>query len=152
MQPGTVRGEQLDQFNTSATGLTLVIDFGNSTIWTFEELEGNDVHDVTESAVTVEADWYGDSVFITSIAGVPNDSDAGLWWQFWVNGELGSTAANKYNVEDGDTIEWKRIAPQTETETTTNSDTDTNYDILFGALTLTIIGVGFLVFLFIKMR
>ncbi len=92
---------------TSATDVQLVIDFGNGTTLHFDGLTGMTVLNVTEAAVPVEYEWYGDLVFVTSIAGVSNDPDRDLWWQYWVNGELGPVAANKYILSDGDVVEWR---------------------------------------------
>ena len=146
IQPGIVSTPQSQPAIPSSNGLVLIIDFGNGTTLTYENVEGTNVLDATNATVEVESDWYADSVFVTSIAGVPNDPDAGLWWQYWVNDELGPTAANKYEVEDGDIIAWKRIAPQTETEP------GPNFDFLLSASILAILGIGFLAVLFIKMR
>ncbi len=146
IQPGIVSTPQSQPVIPSSSGLTLIIDFGNGTALTYENVEGTNVLDATNATVEVENDWYADSAFVTSIAGVPNDPDAGLWWQYWVNDELGPTAANKYEVEDGDVIAWRRIAPQTE------ADSSPNYDFLLSASILAILGIGFLTVLFIKMR
>ena len=146
IQPGIVSTPQSHPVIPSSSDLTLIIDFGNGTSLTYENVEGENVLDATNATVEVEQDWYAGSAFVTSIAGVSNDEDAGLWWQYWVNDELGPTAANIYEVEEGDVIAWRRIAPRTETEP------GPNYDFLFNASILAIIGIGFLAVLFIKKR
>jgi len=126
----------------AATGLSLHLDFGNGTVLDFYDIEGTNVLNVTESITEVEVIWYGDLVFVTSIAGVSNNESAGLWWQYWVNDELGPVAANKYQVQDGDIVSWRRIPPEME-----STDQSTDYTIIGGAVVLAIIGFGFLFFL-----
>lgn len=110
---GNVVGTQLQEFTLSGSDLTLTIDYGNSTIQTFSNLSGNTVYEVTASAVEIDGEWQNNLIFVTSIAGVTNNEEEGLWWQFWVNGELAPVAANLFQVEDGDSIEWKRLPPET---------------------------------------
>jgi hypothetical protein len=136
----------------AAEGITLEIDFGNDTVLTFTNLNGTNALDVTESVVSVEKEWYGDLVYVTSIAGVPNDAENGWFWQYWVNNELAPIAANKYNLEENDIVSWRRLS---EEGTTTTSYTSQDFDIslLAWAGLLTILGVSFLGMLYImKMR
>lgn len=44
--------------------------------------------------------------FITSINGHAQDDEAGKYWLFDVNGEMGMVGANQYEVQEGDLIEW----------------------------------------------
>ncbi|NOR38905.1 MAG: DUF4430 domain-containing protein [Candidatus Thorarchaeota archaeon] len=127
---------------TAATSLSLILDFGNGTVLDFYDLEGTNVLNVTESVTEVEMVWYGDLVFVTSIAGVSNNESGGLWWQYWVNDELGPVAANKYQVQDGDAISWRRILPETEP-----TDQPIDYTLIGAAVVLAVIGFGFLFFL-----
>jgi hypothetical protein len=129
----------------AATGLSLHLDFGNGTVLDFQDVEGTNVLNMTESVTEVEVIWYGDLVFVTSIAGTSNNESAGLWWQYWVNDELGPVAANKYQVQDDDTVSWKRIPPEME-----STDQPTDYTIIGGAVVLAVIGFGFLFFLFTR--
>ncbi len=126
----------------AATGLSLHLDFGNGTILSFHDIEGTNVLNVTESVTEVGVVWYGDLVFVTSIADVSNNESAGLWWQYWVNDELGPVAANKYQVQDGDVISWRRILPETEP-----TDQPMDYTLIGAAVVLAVIGFGFLFFL-----
>ncbi len=129
-------------FNTSANAITLKIDFGNGTVQEFFDIKGENVYEVTNSATSVEVEWYGDLVYVVSISGVHEDADANLFWQYWVNGELGGTAANKYLLADGDEIEW-RLPSQT-----SNEPTDMQFDasIVIGG---SLVGVTAIVVLFI---
>ncbi|NHI83681.1 MAG: DUF4430 domain-containing protein [Candidatus Thorarchaeota archaeon] len=129
----------------SSNNLTLKVDFGNGTVLSFQNLNGSDVYNVTNSATDVEVEWYGDLVFVTSIAGVSNDPDAGLWWQYWVNDELGSVAANKYQVNNGDLIEWKRLDPGTTSIAPSNG-------LIEGIVIVGAFGIAFLLILMILNR
>ena len=126
----------------AATGVSLHLDFGNGTVLDFHDIEGTNVLNVTESVTEVGVLWYGDLVFVTSIAGVSNNESAGLWWQYWVNDELGPVAANKYQVQNGDSVYWRRILPETEP-----TDQPTDYTLIGAAAVLAVIGFGFLFFL-----
>ena len=126
----------------AATGISLHLDFGNGTVLEFHDIEGTNVLNVTESVTEVGVLWYGDLVFVTSIAGVSNNESAGLWWQYWVNDELGPVAANKYQVQDGDVVSWRRILPETEP-----TDQPIDYTLIGAAIVLAVIGFGFLFFL-----
>ncbi len=140
-QPAAVfAGESFHEI--AATGLSLHLDFGNGTVLDFQDVEGTNVLNMTESVTEVEVIWYGDLVFVTSIAGTSNNESAGLWWQYWVNDELGPVAANKYQVQDDDAVSWKRIPPEME-----STDQPTDYTIIGGAVVLAVIGLGFLFFL-----
>ncbi|MEM2143097.1 MAG: DUF4430 domain-containing protein, partial [Candidatus Thorarchaeota archaeon] len=63
---------------------------------------------VTMSVANVSVRWYGDLVFVESINGIANDPAAGKWWQYWVNGQYGPIASNKYVLSDSDSVSWKR--------------------------------------------
>jgi len=94
------------QYIPAATGISLTVNFGNGTTQEYLNLEGTNVFEVTNSTTDVEVEWYGDLVYVLAISGVREDDEAGLYWQYWVNGDLGPSAANYYILEDGDSIEW----------------------------------------------
>lgn len=108
-----------------ASGVTVRIDFGNGTSLTYPNVEGADVLAATESVAEVEATWYGDLVFVIAIAGVHQDPVGRVWWQYWVNGELGPIAANKFQLHDNDTVEWRRQSSQMTTEPSGSPDIST---------------------------
>jgi len=117
----------------------------------YHALSGTTVLNVTASVVPVEYEWYGDLVFVTSIAGVPNDSERGLWWQYWVNGELGPVAANKYVLNNKDLVEWRRSPADTDGEDMT--DTTIMDPSLYPGIVVTIAwGLLILVVLLIRRR
>ena len=145
VQPCMTLDSQSNSFLTSATDLTLIIDFGNDTVLTYYTVEGNNVLEATNATVEVQNEWYADSAFVTSIEGVFSDADSGLWWQYWVNDELGPVAANKFLVQDGDVISWKRLPPEM------TSEPQNDPSLLWGIVILSLIGVSFLGILF-KMK
>ncbi len=132
-----------------ATGITVLVNFGNGTVLTFTDVESDNVYNATKSVTAVEATWYGDSVFVTSIAGVANDPDRDLWWQYWVNGDLGPVAANKYVLQDDDVVEWK--LPPNGNNTTQTSTTGAYDDpsLAVGISVTALLGLVFLVVLYI---
>ncbi len=131
------------KFAPQTTELHVTIDFGNGTTLEFASVNGTTVLNATSSVVSVETDWYGDSVFVTSIGGVSNNPDAGLWWQYWVNDELGPVAANKYIPQLGDEIAWRRVPPQN----TDDSGIGIDISTVAALLLLPVVGIGVLLFL-----
>jgi hypothetical protein len=143
--PMTVRKETEGIRIADADNLSLILDFGNGTLSSYEELQGSTVLNVTEEVVDIEYEWYGNMAFVTSIASVANDPELGLWWQYWVNGDIGSVAANHYSVDHGDTIEW-RFGPAETTATTTTTPGEIDRSLLFG---LPLVGLAAVVFLIV---
>lgn len=136
----------------AAEGITLEIDFGNETILRFTDLNGTNALEITESAVSVEKEWYGEFVYVTAVAGVPNDAVNGLYWQYWVNDELAPVAANKYNLEENDVVSWRRLSREENTSTSAIPQ-DLEVFLLVWTSLLSIIGVSFLGLLyFMKIR
>jgi len=118
------------KFIPSATGISLNIDFGNGTVHEFQNLEGTNVYEVTDNVTTVEAEWFGDLAYIFSISKVDENDNSDLYWQYWVNGELGATAANKYILQDGDFVQWKLSSQALNSNTSNNSEPD--YSLIIG--------------------
>jgi hypothetical protein len=58
------------------------------------------------SAEKVFIDRFGGCVFFTSINGIP-DGHNGAHWEFYVNGRIGTVAANRYVLKPGDVVEWR---------------------------------------------
>jgi len=127
----------------SSDDLTLIIDYGNGTVHTFTNVSGETVYNATISVVEVEGEWQNNLIFVTAVAGVSNNPDDGLWWQFWVNGELSPVAANLYQVDDGDTIAWRRLPPEDSVDTLTVELA--GYFILIGIVAIAFLGLLFAV-------
>lgn len=45
--------------------------------------------------------------FVYSIDGVEQDADAGMYWVYDLNGEMGLESALDYIMQDGDLVEWR---------------------------------------------
>ncbi|MFW9850158.1 MAG: DUF4430 domain-containing protein [Candidatus Thorarchaeota archaeon] len=119
----------------------LEIDYGNGDVEEYHGYNGSTVLEVlqnTREEVIVE--WYGNLAYVTSIKGVANDNEAGLFWQFWVNDELAPVAANLMTVEPGDRITWRRTSSNFITPTQEELDVT----LFGGVLVISIIGSAFL--------
>lgn len=44
---------------------------------------------------------------VYSIDGVEQDEDAGMYWVYDLNGEMGLDSAVEYEMQDGDLVEWR---------------------------------------------
>ncbi|MFO7835929.1 MAG: DUF4430 domain-containing protein [Candidatus Thorarchaeota archaeon] len=130
----------------AAARIELTIDFGNGTELVYSQVEAETVLDAIRNVTSVEVDWYGDRAFVTSIAGVTNEAETGLWWQYWVNGHLGSVAANKYDLNDNDTVAWRRIPPEYTAATQNSSDPLA----LLALIILPIIGISAILGMYIR--
>jgi hypothetical protein len=93
-----------------ASSIDLEIDFGNGTTVLFSDLEGTDVLSVTDEYFELVVEWYGNLAYVTSIDGVANDQQTGLFWQYWINDDLAPVAANQMQLNDDDHILWKRTS------------------------------------------
>ncbi|TXT57631.1 MAG: conserved exported protein of unknown function [Candidatus Thorarchaeota archaeon] len=133
--------ESVLEYIPAAEGVSLRIDFDNGTVRTFNDLSADTVLNLTESVISVEYEWQGDLVFVTAIGGVEESPQEGLWWQYWVNEELGPVAANKYILDNQDVVEWK-LSPYNAPTTTTEDPS-----LYLSLLLLGTIGIGFLIFI-----
>ncbi|MGQ4910885.1 MAG: DUF4430 domain-containing protein [Candidatus Thorarchaeota archaeon] len=140
-----IRGT-IEQPVLSATGVTLVIDFGNGTVANTSEQTGSNVLDLTESSHEVEVEWFGDLAYVTAIDGVP--SSAGRYWQYWVNGEYASVACNLYEIDDGDVVVWNR----TESAYSNDSPEQDGMDLVLGVMIVGSLGGAILTLLYVVTR
>lgn len=76
------------------------IDDGEQAV---EVEEGTVLLDVMEEYYDIEET----DGFISSINSHEQDADAGKWWLFDVNGEMGEVGAADLELQEGDLIEWK---------------------------------------------
>jgi hypothetical protein len=90
----------------------LVFDFGEGELSTysasldhqstvFEVL--NRVAEVNGLSLVKEDSDFG--VFVKEIAGRANTKDS--FWLYYVNGQMAEVAADKYELREGDLVEWK---------------------------------------------
>ena len=138
-----------NSFIPAATGISLIIDFGNGTTQEYSNLEGSNVYEVTNSTTRVEGDWYGSLIFVTSIAGVSESDETQQYWHYKVNGELGGSAANVYLLQDNDSVEWVLSSPNTNIPTTPVQPT-TDYSLILGAGILGAVSILVLIVLWVR--
>ena len=142
--PIVIANNQSSGFIPSASSIDLTIDFGNGTILTYMNLNGTTVLNVTESVIDVGIQWSGNLAFVTAIGEAAQDNTH--YWQYWINGEYASVASNLYNLEDGDSIEWKRTSPRYTNSETQNPD----FFLVIGGVILIVSGVVFLLILYYR--
>lgn len=128
----------------AASGIDLIIDFGNGTVTSDSELSAPDVYNLTVSLFEVDEVWAGDRVFINAIDGVQQDENHG--WQYWVNGNYASIAANLYILQDGDSVLWNR------TVSGFQGPTEPDLTLIVGGVLLSFGGIAFLALLYWRTR
>jgi hypothetical protein len=150
LSPGPVLAMQNSPWQFAATGISLTIDFGNESSVSFNDLNATDALDLIQSVAVVNVVWYGDLAYVFGIAGVSSSSTEGLWWQYWVNDELAPVAANRFQLSDGDFVLWKRQGSAVGGNVAPDVALQTDTSIVIGSVILTVIGLLFLGFLYIK--
>ena len=139
--PINVQGIQVEnQFIPTATAVTLTVDFDNGTIVNFTGLSAPNVFNLTTMVFDVDARWAGNLVYIDAINGVYRDQTHG--WQYWVNGNYATVAANLYTLHDGDFVLWNLTTSQYQ------GATEPDYTSLVGGALLGIAGIIFLALLY----
>jgi hypothetical protein len=128
------------QFVLSANDVDLTIDFGNGTVTIYSGLSAPDVYNLTTMVVEVDAIWSGNRAYINAIDGVYQDESHG--WQYWVNGNYATVAANLFILEDGDSVLWNR------TISGYQSTTESDFTLFTGSILLTVGGFGFLALIY----
>lgn len=93
--------------------VTLTIDFGDA-VSTVSSVRAATAYDAllfaaAKENVSVVTKKYDFGVFVESIG--DKKSSAEKAWIFFVNGESGKEAADKTEVQSGDSVEWKYIKP-----------------------------------------
>jgi hypothetical protein len=124
----------------ASTGISLTIDFGNGTVSSYSGLSATNVYNLTLSIFDVDARWAGNRVYINAIDGVFQDETHG--WQYWVNGDYATVAANLYILNDGDFVLWNR------TISGFQNQTEPDWTALFGGILIAVCGFVFLAFLY----
>ena len=140
----TPAGTQVIQFDAqsipAANGINLTIDFGNGTVSNYTGLSATNVYNLTAAIFDVDAIWAGDRVYINAIEGVSRDETQG--WQYWVNGNYATVAANLYTLNDGDFVLWNRTISGFQNQTEPDSTA------LVGGLLIAVGGLVFLALLY----
>jgi len=96
---------EVNQPSIEVQDITLIIDYGNGTINTWEEFELIDYNTTAFDALikwtSVEITDYGDmGIIVESINGREGN------WLYNINDEVPGVSANKYNLKNGDTVKW----------------------------------------------
>ncbi len=140
----TPAGTQVIQFDEqsipAAIGIDLTIDFGNGTVTNYTGLSATNVYNLTTAIFDVDARWAGDRVYIDAIDGVSRDEIHG--WQYWVNGNYATVAANLFTLDDGDFVLWNRTISGFQNQTEPDSSA------LIGGLLIAGGGLVFLALLY----
>jgi len=96
-----------------AEEVVLIIDLGKETprILNLEFEEGMTAFSLLEKAskeqnFTLNAKSYNMGIFIEAIGDVENGQD-GKYWMYYVNGEMPQVAADKKELKNGDSVEFK---------------------------------------------
>ncbi len=129
------------RYQPAATGVSLSVDFGNGTITNHTGLSASNVYNLTIIIFEVDARWAGNFVYIDAINGVYRDEIDG--WQYWVNGEYATVAANLYALQDGDVVLWNLTSSQY------NGSEEPDYTSVIGG---TVLGIGAIIFLALLYR
>lgn len=101
--------------SSQADTVSLMIDYGNGSISTFNNVKigpGQSVLDVLENTMALQKllfeskEYPGMGTLVTRIHGRANGENEN-YWQYWVNNEKSSVAADAYKLQGGEWIEWK---------------------------------------------
>ncbi|MFX1389860.1 MAG: DUF4430 domain-containing protein [Promethearchaeota archaeon] len=85
--------------------ITLIIDYGNGTIRTWENFELDNYNTTAFHALikwtAIEYTDYGDmGILVESVDGRKGN------WRYSINGEFPGVSADKYNLKNGDIVKW----------------------------------------------
>ena len=89
------------------------IDYGNGTVTSFEDVylfrnaTALDALRAVVESITTDY-WLGWGAIVTSVNGLENEGLLG--WQYWINGEWGTVAADLTTLINNDQVEWKYAA------------------------------------------
>lgn len=102
--------------------VSLMLDFGNNKIKTFNNIEFENkttvfalLEKVTrENNINLSYKDYGSElgVLIESFGEVANNFESDHYWQYWVNNVYAQVGASNYQLKKGDVVEWKYIKGQ----------------------------------------
>jgi len=85
--------------------ITLVVDYGNGTVRTWEEFKLNDYNttafDALKKWCEIEYTDYGEmGILVESVDDIRGN------WRYAINDEFPGVSANKYNLKNGDLVKW----------------------------------------------
>lgn len=114
VEQGEVAGESVSK-EAEKPKVTLVVDFGEDRIATQTDVLAENALEALENVIA-EKGWeykvqkYDFGSIVEEIEGSPNNSDKS--WIYFVNGQSGDKAADQFELQNGDLVEWKYIKPQ----------------------------------------
>ena len=74
-------------------------------IISYQGIEGKTAFGLLQEKHKIEFQESDLGVFVTKIDDIENTSDT--FWMYYINGQLGGVAADKYVTKAGDRIQWK---------------------------------------------
>lgn len=85
--------------------ITLIVDYGNGTVKTWEDFELSDYNttafDALKNWCDIEYTDYGNmGILVEGVDGISGN------WLYSINDEFPGVSANKYNLKNGDTVKW----------------------------------------------
>jgi len=85
--------------------ISLIVDYGNGTIRTWEDFELSDYNttafDALKNWCEIEYTDYGDmGILVESVDHIRGN------WRFSINDDFPGVSANKYNLQNGDIVKW----------------------------------------------
>jgi hypothetical protein len=83
---------------------TLILEGGSATEYHGEVSQGSNVFDAMTACGIAYEEEGG---FVTTINGTSQSPSEGIYWMYYINGELSEVGAAAYTVQEGDTITWK---------------------------------------------
>lgn len=90
--------------------VSITVDYGNGTTKSFPEVylfRNATVLDALRAVANVTLQYTEFGVLVVSVDGVSNDwTGAGIGWQYWINGEWGSVAADRQILVCNDHVAW----------------------------------------------
>lgn len=93
---------------------TLVLDFGDGKVATYSNVLAKNAYEAlviatAENDISLNSKEYDFGILVESIGDKKNTKD--LAWIYYVNGKSAEVGADKYELKDGDVVEWKYIKP-----------------------------------------
>jgi len=114
---GLFGSDKTDQVEQTTIQVSLILDFSEDNIQTFDNIELEKETTVFEllEKITQENNLefsYKDyglelGALVESINNISNDTKADLFWNYWVNNVYAEVGASNYHLKDGDKVEWK---------------------------------------------
>ncbi|MFW9820728.1 MAG: DUF4430 domain-containing protein [Candidatus Thorarchaeota archaeon] len=101
----SIKIEEVNEPLRNVQDISLIVDYGNGTIRTWEGFELFDYNttafDALKTWCEIEYTDYGDmGILVESVDHIKGN------WRFSINDEFPGVSANKYNLQDGDLVKW----------------------------------------------